>query len=75
MYKRIAALGLALVFVLSFTACGSMPYDDYDLEDYITVGDYKGLEVEKYTIEVTDDEVQARVEWIRMSTRRAGRRS
>lgn len=62
MYKRIAALGLALVFVLSFTACGSMPYDDYDLEDYITVGEYKGLEVEKYSIKVTDDEVQAEIQ-------------
>lgn len=62
MYKRIAALGLALVFVLSLTACGSMPYSDYDLEDYITVGEYKGLEVEKYTIEVTDEEVQAEIQ-------------
>ena len=63
MYKRIAALGLALVFVLSFTACGgNMPYGDYDLEDYIKVGEYKGLEVEKYSIDVTEDEVQEEIQ-------------
>ena len=63
MFKRIAALGLALVFVLSFTACGgNMPYGDYDLEDYIKVGEYKGLEVEKYSIDVTEDEVQEEIQ-------------
>ena len=63
MYKRIAALGLALVFVLSFTACGgNMPYGNYDLEDYIKVGEYKGLEVEKYSIDVTEDEVKEEIQ-------------
>ena len=62
MFKKITAIGLALVFVLSFTACGSsLPYDDYDLEEYITVGDYEGMEVEKFTIEVTDEEVEEEI--------------
>ena len=62
MLKRITAIGLALVFVFSFAACGrSLPYDDYDLEDYITVGEYEGLEVQKYTIEVTDEEVEEEI--------------
>ncbi len=62
MFKKITAIGLALIFVLSFTACGTKtPYGDYDLEDYITVGEYKGLEVEKYSIEVTDEEVEEEI--------------
>lgn len=62
MFKKITAIGLALIFTLSFTACGSsLPYDDYDLEEYITVGEYKGLEVEKYSIEVTDEEVETEI--------------
>ena len=62
MLKKITAIGLALVFVFSFAACGrSLPYDDYDLEDYITVGEYEGLEVQKYTIEVTDEEVEEEI--------------
>ena len=62
MYKKITAIALALVFVFSFAACGrTLPYDDYDLEEYITVGDYEGMEVEKYTIEVTDEEVEEEI--------------
>ena len=64
MLKKITAIGLALVFVFSFAGCGrSLPYDDYDLEDYITVGEYEGLEVEKYTIEVTDEEVEEEINY------------
>jgi len=62
MFKKITAIGLALVFVFSFAACGrSLPYDDYNLEDYITLGEYEGMEVEKYTIEVTDEEVEEEI--------------
>ena len=62
MYKKITAIALALVFVFSFAACGrTLPYDDYDLEEYITVGNYEGMEVEKYTIEVTDEEVEEEI--------------
>lgn len=62
MFKKISVIALALIFILSFTACGDThPYSDCNLEDYITVGEYKGLEVEKYSIEVTDEEVNEEI--------------
>lgn len=51
------------MMMLGLTACGTtVSYDDYDLSEYITVGEYKGLEVEDYTISVTEDEVQERIQ-------------
>ncbi|MCI5688324.1 MAG: trigger factor [Emergencia sp.] len=61
----VAVLCLASVFVM--TSCGeSVPYGDYDLSDYVTVGEYKGLEYEKISVSVSDkeidDEIQKRLE-------------
>lgn len=58
-------LFVAVVCVLTMaglTACGaSVSYDKYDLDEYIKVGEYKGLSVAGYTVKVTDDEVDARI--------------
>ncbi len=67
MHKKILAMGLILAMAMGLTACGSSnPYSAYNLEDYILVSAYKGLEVETYSIEVTDDmveeEIQSRLE-------------
>ena len=49
--------------LLGMTACGSnISYDKYDLSEYITVGEYKGLKVAPYSISVTEDEVDARIQ-------------
>ena len=50
-----------MAFCLS--SCGTeVSYDDYDLDKYIKVGDYKGMEVASYSISVTDDEVETAIQ-------------
>ena len=47
------------------TACGSDKdevYGDLKMEDYVDPGEYKGLEVDAYEIEVSNQEVQQKVE-------------
>ena len=56
---------MSAALCLGLAACGSgekMPYSDLDLEDYITVGEYKGLEVDGYDIKVSNQEIQEKVE-------------
>lgn len=56
-----ASVVAAAVFALA--SCGaSVSYDDYDLDDYIKVGEYKGLQVAPYTVSVTEDEIDARIQ-------------
>ena len=54
-----------LIFVLAVTAagCGSSdtPYD-YDLSEYIQVGDYTGIEYDAIHVEVTDEEIEEQVQ-------------
>ena len=54
--------------VFSLSACSSSKVEtsekqyDYDLSEYVTVGEYKGIEVERVDpTEVTDDDVQAEI--------------
>ena len=61
----ILGIGFALAFGLciGMTGCGEKaPYDGLKLDDYIKVGQYKGLEVEKPTIKVSKDDVQAKID-------------
>lgn len=64
MKKRFFSVGLISVLCLSsllvLAGCGSKVYD-YDLSEYVTVGDYKGLEYKKTSVSVSDDEVQDRI--------------
>ncbi|MFR6257369.1 MAG: trigger factor [Anaerovoracaceae bacterium] len=63
MRKRICTALLCGVLAVGMTSCGSsMSYDDYELKDYIKVGEYKGLTAAPYTISVTDDEVDAQIQ-------------
>ena len=60
--KTIAGL-LCGVALLVLASCGSsMSYEDYDLSEYLKVGEYKGLTVAPYSISVTDDEVQEQIQ-------------
>ncbi|MDE8735326.1 FKBP-type peptidyl-prolyl cis-trans isomerase, partial [Eubacteriales bacterium DFI.9.88] len=43
------------------TGCGSKPYSKYDLSETVKVGKYKGLEIEKINVSVSDEEVNAQV--------------
>ena len=58
-------LAMGLMLCLGLTACGDsddMQYGSLDLEDYITVGQYKGLEVEAQEVKVSQKEIQEKVD-------------
>ncbi|MEG0157118.1 MAG: trigger factor, partial [Anaerovoracaceae bacterium] len=59
--KITVILAFCMVIVMSFAACGSKPYD-FDLSEYIKVGEYNGLEVKSYTVSVTDEEVATEIQ-------------
>ena len=64
MRKKVIALTLAacLIAVIGLTGCGQeKPYGKYDLSEYVTVGEYKGLEREELHVSVSDEEVDTQV--------------
>lgn len=62
MRKKVALLITSLITLLAFAGCGSaMSYDDYDLSEYIEVGQYKGLKADKINVKVTDADVQKEI--------------
>ena len=70
MKKKLAVI-LAAALSLSFamTGCGSSESEDvmsgfydYDLTEYVELGDYLGLTASEITAEVTDEEVQAEIQ-------------
>lgn len=63
MGKKIALICVCIMAVCGLSACGaSVSYDDYDLSDYIKVGEYKGLQTAAYSISVTEDELDAKIQ-------------
>jgi len=66
--RRTMILGICAITALGVTllaGCGSktgFPYDAYNLDDYITVGEYKGLEVDGYKITVSEKEVKEAID-------------
>ena len=64
MKKKLFALAASIMMLAGLTACGSegVSYDKYDLDEYLEVGKYKGLTVAGYSVKVTDDEVDARIQ-------------
>ena len=77
MKKKIIAGLLCGMMVLGLASCGSsMSYEDYDLKDYLKVGEYKGLTVAPYSVTVTDEDVDAQIQsWIRIQLSRMEIRS
>lgn len=63
MKKKLIALTLmvCLLVMTALTGCASKPYSQYDLSEYVKVGNYKGLETEKITVSVSDEEVTSQV--------------
>ncbi len=66
--RTVLAVMLTMAMVLTAAGCGSKetaekPYD-YNLEEYVTVGEYKGLEYTAFEVEVTDEEVEETIEGI-----------
>lgn len=58
-----AALVVCLIAVTGLTGCGGSdkPYSKYDLSEYVKTGEYKGLEMEKISVSVSDEEVDTQV--------------
>lgn len=58
------ALALCVSLALVFTGCGANenPYSKYNLEEYVKVPEYKGMEREEINVSVTEDEIQDRIE-------------
>ncbi len=64
MKRKILVAAVCILTMAGLTACGSssVSYDKYDLDEYIKVGEYKGLSVAGYTVKITDDEIDTRIE-------------
>ncbi len=65
MKKRIISLVVAVCLLasLGLTGCGSSsPYSGYDLSEYVKTGTYKGLEMDKIEVSVSDEEVDAQIQ-------------
>ncbi|MDO4544860.1 MAG: trigger factor [Bacillota bacterium] len=66
--KKLMILVIALVVVLAvvivaIVSCNkSMSYGDYDLDEYLKVGEYKGLEVAPYTVTVSQEDVDEQIQ-------------
>lgn len=58
--QRISAIVLAGVIVLGMTGCGNSKAKVYN--EYVTLGDYKGIEYTKTVTEVTDEDIQSRLD-------------
>lgn len=64
---KIMALLLVSCLSLSLAACGAkddyvVPYSNYDLSEYVKLGDYKGVEATETKVTVTDEDVQAEIQ-------------
>ena len=58
-------LGTLLITSMCLTGCGDEKTEilyDYNLDEYITVGQYKGIEVDAIKVEVTADDIDAEIE-------------
>ena len=64
MIKKILSITLILTLIVGMAACGGKEYSgdySYTLEDFITLGDYKGLEYQANDVNVTEEEIQAEI--------------
>ncbi len=62
--KKAVAFMLTALMVFGLTACGGGDYSgdySYALEDYVTLGEYKGLEYQEPDLTVTDEDLQEEI--------------
>lgn len=62
MFKRVLSIVLCAFLLFSFSACTKtvspeLPYYNYDLSSYLTLGEYKGMKVDKFMTEATETEI------------------
>ncbi len=63
MKKTCFIAGICVAMMLALASCGSsIDYSDYDLEKCIEVGEYKNLKAAAYTVSVTEDEIETRIQ-------------
>lgn len=60
--KKITGGFLISVLLLAMTGCTVSRVYDYNLDDYVKVGEYEGLPYTAFEVEVTDEEIQDEVE-------------
>ena len=66
MKKKMIFFLIALSAVLIAGGCGKVEvderYQEYDLAEYVTLGEYKGIEVQKVEpLEITDEAVEEEI--------------
>ncbi len=63
MKKKFLVLVACICMMIGMTACGAgVSYDGLDLDEYIKVGKYKGLEVADFTVEITDEDIRTQID-------------
>jgi len=65
MLKKLGSLALVLVMVLGMAACSGKDFAGnytYTLEDYVKLGDYKGLAYQATPVTVTEEDLQAEIQ-------------
>lgn len=63
MKRKLMILITCIITMAAMTGCGSsMSYDDYDLSEYIDVGKYKGLKAKAYSIKVTEEDIDKKID-------------
>lgn len=69
--KKLLQVGLVIALVFGTmtmaTGCGSkestnMPYSSYNLEEYVKVAEYKGLEYEEPEVNITQDDIDKEIQ-------------
>lgn len=54
---------ICLIAMVGMTGCGSSnPYGKYDISEYVTLGEYKGLERSDINVSVSDEEVDTQIQ-------------
>ncbi len=62
--RTVITLGIVMLMSISLTACAGVSNFDYDFDmtEFITLGEYKGLEYVAPPLDVTDEEIEAEIQ-------------
>ncbi|MBK5247221.1 MAG: hypothetical protein JJE49_08160, partial [Peptostreptococcaceae bacterium] len=62
--KKVLSVALVLALTAGMTACGGKDFVGnytYNLDDFVTLGDYKGLEYKDTDVSVSEEEIQMEI--------------